>query len=83
MRDEAVVKEKAWMAELNASGDTKVMWDSDNRDETEAAKSHFAAMKLKGFSAYRVKKDGSQGEVMKDFDPSAEAIILAPMLKGG
>lgn len=64
-------------------GDFKITWDPDNDDEIEAAKAAFDKAKKKGMSAFSVKKDGSKGKKIKDFDPDAEAIIMAPPLVGG
>lgn len=69
---------------MDESGDTKVVWDRNNRDEVEAARHTFNALKKKGHLAYEVKgKDGSKGEVIEEFDPEAERLILAPRVVGG
>jgi hypothetical protein len=65
-------------------GDLKVIWDKDNRDEVAAAKAQFEDLTKKGFVAYEVKgKEGRKGNQIRQFDPSAERIILAPALRGG
>lgn len=72
------------LAIMDHSGDTKLMWDSENEDETENARRTFATMKAKGFMAYTVKgKSGDKGEVIREFDPDAESIIMVPQMKGG
>lgn len=68
---------------IDQTGDTKTIWDKNNPDEVEAAKATFDRLKGKGYLAYKVSKDGSKGEVIRDFDPDAEKIILSPPMQGG
>jgi len=68
---------------LDGSGDTKVVFDPENEDEVEAAEAQFDSLIEKGFTAYSVKKDGSQGKIMKKFNPKAGKIIMIPQLEGG
>lgn len=71
----------AWM---DHTGDTKLIWSRDNSDEVENARRTFKDLKKKGFVAYKVTgKDGSRGEVIDEFDPHAERVILAPPMVGG
>ncbi len=72
------------MAVLDRTGDTKIMWDSDNKDEVDAARKTFDDLvKVKKMMAFKVKKSGKQGEQIKEFDPSAERLIIMPALQGG
>ena len=64
-------------------GDLKTVWDPDNEAEVKVARCAFEEMKKKGLVGYRVKRDGSKAEVMHEFDPEAEAVIMAPALRGG
>lgn len=66
-----------------ALGDYKVVWDPDRPDEVDEARRAFDKFKKKGHTAFRVKKDGSKADVLKEFDPDAEAIIMAPPVAGG
>ena len=68
---------------LGSEGDLKVIWDSDNEDEVEAAREQFETLTGKGYLAFRVKKDGKKGVQTKKFDPDAEKLILAPPIAGG
>lgn len=68
---------------LDKTGDTKVIWDAKNEAEVAAAKATFDALKAKGYLAYSVSKDGSKGEVIREFDPKAEKIILSAPMQGG
>jgi len=68
---------------LNGEGDTHISWTPGNADEVRTAREHFE--KLTGelkYSAYRV-VDGERGELIREFDPAAEEIILAPQISGG
>jgi hypothetical protein len=71
------------MLVLDHTGDTKTVWDANNPDDVNAAREQFNALKKKGYIAYRVKKKGAKGEIMRDFDPDAESMILSPPMAGG
>lgn len=72
------------MAVMGKEGDTKHMWDKTKPAEVEAAKTLFDSLRGKGYAAFQVKgKDGERGEIMREFDPTAERIIFAPQLQGG
>ena len=68
---------------LDHTGDTKMIWDARNEDEVEAVRRTFDDLKRKGYLAYSVSKDGSKGEVIREFDPSSEKIIMSPPMVGG
>lgn len=68
---------------MDHTGDTKTIWDADNADEVEVAREQFDRLREKGYSAFRVDKKGEKGAPMKEFDPTAEKMILIPMLRGG
>ena len=68
---------------LDQTGHTRMTWDSENEDEVEVARKAYEKMTKKGYSAFEVKKDGGEGKRMKEFDPTAEKMILAPNLQGG
>ena len=68
---------------LDGSGDSRFMWSKDNPDEITAAKKQFKSLKDKGYIAYKVNAAGEKGEVLREFDPTAEKIIMAPQLVGG
>lgn len=75
---------KHWMAIMDETGDTKIMWSRDNQDEVDVARRTFNDMKKKGYTAFRVTgKDGVAGEQMRDFDPEAERIIFTKPQAGG
>lgn len=71
------------LAIISAEGDTKVMWDPTNDDETEAAEAQFDRLVKKGFTAFSVKKDGEKGKKISKFDAEAGKIIMVPKMVGG
>lgn len=72
------------IAVLGKEGDTKTTWDSSNKVEVEVARSQFNALKAKGYLAYRVDTQGAKsGEVVREFDPSLNALIMVPPMQGG
>ena len=68
---------------LASSGDQKIIWDRDNKDETDAAKCTYDSLTSKGFKAYEVKKGGKAGKEIEKFNPDMEKIILVPPIAGG
>jgi hypothetical protein len=73
----------AEMAVMDRTGDTKTIWDADNADEVEVARETFNKLKRKGYLAYRVKENGKKGEIITEFDPSAQKLIMSPPMAGG
>lgn len=71
------------MFALDRTGDTRQIWDADKPDEVAAALAAFNSLTAKGYRAFRVKKDGTEGAAMTSFDPEAEKMILVPALQGG
>lgn len=71
------------LAILDQTGDTKIIWNKDNEDEVDVAKSSFDKLIGKGYAAFSVKKNGDQGEQIKKFDAKAERIIMVPAMVGG
>ena len=65
------------------AGDTKIIWDSDNADEVDAAKNTFEKLLKKGYKAFSVKKNGDAGDKVISFDSNAEKIILVAPMAGG
>lgn len=68
---------------LDHTGDTKLIWDPEKAEEVEHARETFSKLKKKGYLAYSVNRKGDKGEVLKEFDPDAEKMILAPATVGG
>ena len=66
------------------AGDYKLLWDRTKPAEVEEARRTFDSLRKKGYTAFHVKgKDGSQGEVMREFDPDAERLIMTLPIAGG
>lgn len=68
---------------MDHTGDTRLTWASGAEAEVAAARAMFDELKGKGYLAYTVQADGKPGEVIRRFDPDAEAIIMSPQLVGG
>ncbi len=68
---------------MGSDGDTKLIWDSTKKDEVDSAKKTFKDLTGKGYKAFAVKKSGAQGEMVDEFDPDMEKIILVPQIRGG
>ena len=68
---------------IDEKGDTKVIWDPENKDEVQAAQNQFHTLIDKKFQAFKVKKTGGKGTKITEFDPDAGKIILSPPIVGG
>lgn len=71
------------LIELNGTGDSRFMWSRSTPAEVDAARAQFDSLRAKGYLAYTVRGDGGKGEVIREFDPSLERIIMTPPLAGG
>lgn len=72
------------LAVMYFGGDFKLIWDPANHEETEAARASYKRLKEKGFAGFKVTgKDAEKGEQIKDFDPEAGRLIMAPPVRGG
>jgi len=61
-------------------GDKRFTWDSMVLDEIRAAKKFFDDMVGKGMVPFRVDAKGKKTtEAMREFDPTAEEVIFAPI----
>ncbi len=71
------------MRVMGREGDSRLMWNPANKEEVAAAKKMFDDLRAKGHFAYAVKKKGDKGEMIREFDPEAGKVILAPPMRGG
>lgn len=71
------------MRVMGRDGDSRIMWDPNNEAEVTAARNQFNELRAKGHNAYQVDKKGEAGKVVKEFDPAAGKVILAPPMAGG
>jgi hypothetical protein len=72
------------MSVIDFSGDSKLMWDSDNPVEVKAAREHFDSLLSKQYLAFKVEgKEGLKGEQIRKFDPTSERLIMVPRMVGG
>lgn len=69
---------------MDRTGDTKLIWSPAVDAEVENARRTFRDLKKAGHLAYKVNpNDGTKGEQILEFDPTAEKIIMAPPMRGG
>lgn len=64
-------------------GDYRIMWDRSKPEEVLEARHTFERLRGQRYLAYTVSEDGTRGETVRDFDPEAQRVILAPQLQGG
>jgi hypothetical protein len=66
---------------LDLSGDTRLQWNSKNAEEVAQARKKFDEFRTNGYAAYKATKAGS--ELIHNFEPDAERVILRPPMIGG
>ena len=72
------------MCEMSEAGDVKTFWNRNNQEEIGVAADTFRRLKAKGYTGYKLAADGNtKGEVLHEFDPKAERIVLTPPFVGG
>lgn len=65
---------------MDLSGDRVTLFDeADNA----IAEKTFNDLRAKGYLAYKMDGDTRKGEQIRDFDKTAETVILSPPLVGG
>lgn len=77
------VTERHSLSVMDRTGDTKTMWDPDNKDEVDLARHMFDALRKKSYVIYQVNTDGGKGQMMTKFDPMAAKLIAVPPIVGG
>lgn len=68
---------------MDNTGDTKVSWDKDVPAEVKVARDIFGKMKKQSYAAYKTDGRGGKGEVIHEFDPEVEEIVMMKPLVGG
>lgn len=68
---------------LCTEGDSKHIWNPDNKEQVEAAEELFKKLTKKGYTAWRVDKEGEKSTKMDYFDKYAGKVILTPKIVGG
>ena len=63
-------------------GDTKVKWDPNNTEEVEVAREAFKLYCSQGYRAAKM-HNKEAGELIREFDPSANEILFLTPLAGG
>lgn len=74
---------KRTLSIMDGTGDSKIVWDADKEDEVAIARTAFEEARARGMVAFSLSERGDKDEVIAEFDPQAERIILAPPLRGG
>jgi hypothetical protein len=65
------------------TGDTPTLWKTGDDISTAEANRVFDEMISKGYLAYTQPDDGTDGDVIRSFDPDADTIVMMPQTIGG
>ena len=70
---------------MDATGDTRIMWDPRNKDDLAAAKDAFDSARKRGMTVYLVDPESgeSNGEVVTEFPKKAGKLIAVRQMQGG
>ncbi len=68
---------------MDRNGDTRHEFDASDATAVALAEERFKKLTGKGFRAVAPGKDGSPGELMREFDPNVEQTLFIPQLQGG
>jgi hypothetical protein len=68
---------------MDRSGDTRHEFDNGDAMAVALAEVRFHELTGKGFRAVALTKDGSPGQLMRDFDTEVEQTLFIPQLQGG
>lgn len=72
------------MEVMGQGGDTKHLWDKNNEVEVEAARMMFDHLVgEKKFAAFKIKKNGEQGQQVKKFSAKSDGYVFVPPMQGG
>lgn len=67
---------------LDHTGDTRIGWDVNNAASVAEARRMFNELRGHNYVVYKKTGDGT-GAQIRDFDPTAEEIVMSPPLVGG
>ena len=68
---------------MNGSGDARYEFSATDNAAIARAERRFQALTGEGFRAVALGKDGTPGQLLREFDPSIEETLFFPQLQGG
>ena len=64
-------------------GDREFTWNPEDEGSVAVAEREFSKARENGMFAMSVGVEGVGSELITEFDPTAEAIVVAPQIQGG
>jgi hypothetical protein len=68
---------------LGKGGDREIPWDPADPQQLAAVRCGFETLLSEGYQAYSLDDNGRTGEHLRQFNPDASEIVLAPRFRGG
>jgi hypothetical protein len=68
---------------LSKGGDQEIPWDPADPQQLAAVRREFETLLREGYQAYSLDDTGRTGEHLRQFNPEAYEIVLAPRFQGG
>jgi len=84
-KDETKVEEKVLhvLNILDGSGHTEVKFDPDDAVAVQEVREQFDAIMASQRPLAYTMVDGEQGQIIKEFDPTAKETFITPQIQGG
>ena len=67
----------------NEDGDLRIEWSAADEAQIQVARDAFDKGIEQGMTAYQIAPGGERGSLIREFDPEARRILLAPQMVGG
>lgn len=68
---------------MDSTGDTRHEFDRTDLASLAQAEQRFRDLIFKGYTAIALTRPGTNGELMRTFDPTVEKTVFIPRLQGG
>ena len=68
---------------LGKDGDREIPWDPADPQQLDDVRCGFETLLRQGYQAYSLDANGRTGEHLRQFNPDAAEIVLAPRFRGG
>lgn len=68
---------------MGTPGDTTLLWDTEEPETVEVARTVFDEYRMKAFLTYRQDAPHAPAEVIRTFDPEVKRIVIGAPMMGG
>ena len=65
------------------AGDILTTWEPKDKESTSVARTNFDQARKQGLVPYKISRRTGNTELLHNFDPEADTIVMAPPVTGG